>query len=136
MTIDFELNEISVIADSILKQKQYAVIIFNGPMGAGKTTLIKVLCQKLGVQNPTSSPTFSLVNEYDAGLDKIYHFDMYRLKHESEAFDFGIEDYLYSGNICFIEWAEKIPHLLPENYHIINLEILTSGLRRLKMTSN
>lgn len=136
MTIDFELNEISVIADSILKQKQYAVIIFNGSMGAGKTTLIKALCQKLGVQNPTNSPTFSLVNEYDAGLDKIYHFDMYRLKHESEAFDFGIEDYLYSGNICFIEWAEKIPHLLPENYHIINLEILTSGLRRLKMTSN
>lgn len=132
-TIDFALSDIKNVAKHILEKTQHPVMIFNGAMGAGKTTLIKVLCQELGVQSPTSSPTFSLVNEYEIPQGKIYHFDMYRLKTEAEALDFGLEDYLYSGHRCFIEWAEKIPNLLPEKYHILNLKILENGLRSLEL---
>lgn len=132
-TIDFALSEIKSVAQQVLEKTQHPVMIFNGAMGAGKTTLIKVLCQELGVQSPTSSPTFSLVNEYEIPQGKIYHFDMYRLKTEAEALDFGLEDYLYSGHRCFIEWAEKIPNLLPEKYHILNLKILENGLRSLEL---
>jgi tRNA threonylcarbamoyladenosine biosynthesis protein TsaE len=103
-------------------------------MGAGKTTLIKVLLQSLGVNDTTSSPTFALVNEYENQQgEKIYHFDMYRLKSEMEALDFGIEDYLYSGHWCFIEWAEKIPNLLPEQYARIDLNVLPDGKRKLTL---
>lgn len=132
-TLDFALSDIKSVAKHILEKTQHPVMIFNGAMGAGKTTLIKVLCQELGVQSPTSSPTFSLVNEYEIPQGKIYHFDMYRLKTEAEALDFGLEDYLYSGHRCFIEWAEKIPNLLPEKYHILNLKILENGLRSLEL---
>jgi tRNA threonylcarbamoyladenosine biosynthesis protein TsaE len=85
-------------------------------MGNGKTTLIKQLCKKLGVSESTSSPTFSIVNEYKTDKNNtIYHFDFYRIKNESEVLDFGYEEYLYSGNYCFIEWPEKIPNMLPDD---------------------
>jgi tRNA threonylcarbamoyladenosine biosynthesis protein TsaE len=88
----------------------------------------------LGVNDATSSPTFSLVNEYENQQgEKIYHFDMYRLKSEMEALDFGIEDYLYSGHWCFIEWAEKIPNLLPAQYARIDLSVLPDGKRKLTL---
>jgi tRNA threonylcarbamoyladenosine biosynthesis protein TsaE len=93
--------------------------------------LEKALSKRLGVENPTSSPTFSLVNEYQAKEGLVYHFDVYRLKNEMEALDFGIEDYLYSGNWCFIEWAEKIPNLIPEKHNVITIEILDYGNRKL-----
>ncbi len=84
------------------------VLLFHGEMGVGKTTLIKVLAKALGVEGATSSPTFSLVNEYQSIDNQIvYHFDFYRLKNETEALDMGADEYLYSGNWCFIEWAEK-----------------------------
>tara|TARA_B100000809_G_C15139518_1_gene532425 strand:- start:1836 stop:2261 length:426 start_codon:yes stop_codon:yes gene_type:complete len=90
------------------------VILFYGEMGVGKTTLIKVLCQQLGVQEPTNSPTFSIVNEYLSNQNKtIYHFDFYRIEKEEEVFDMGYEDYFYDNSYCFIEWPEKIPNLLP-----------------------
>jgi len=83
-------------------------------MGAGKTTLIKAVCEALGVKDTISSPTFSIVNEYRAADGKkIYHFDFYRIKSENEAYDMGYEDYFYSGAYCFIEWPEKIASLLP-----------------------
>ena len=92
------------------------VILFYGEMGVGKTTLIKVLCKELGVDEPTNSPTFSIVNEYLSTNNKsIYHFDFYRVEKEEEVFDLGYEDYFYSGNYCFVEWPEKISNLLPEN---------------------
>lgn len=92
------------------------VIIFNGDLGAGKTTFIKAVCKELGVEEVVSSPTFSLVNQYESDGPVIYHFDFYRLKNETEALDMGYEEYFYSGSYCFVEWPSKIPNLLPEHY--------------------
>ncbi len=92
------------------------IFLFYGDMGAGKTTFIKSLCDCLGVNEPVTSPTFSIVNEYDGQAARIYHFDFYRLKNQSEALDMGYEEYFYSGNYCFIEWPEKIAGLLPLHY--------------------
>ncbi len=98
------------IVDCIKNNK---VIAFYGKMGTGKTTLIKAICKKLGVIDAMSSPTFSIVNEYvTATGEVIYHFDFYRINSEEEAMDLGYENYFYSGDLCFIEWPEKIPHLL------------------------
>jgi tRNA threonylcarbamoyladenosine biosynthesis protein TsaE len=135
MEIIFSLNEIKYVATKILSENPNKVILFNGPMGVGKTTLIKELAKLVGVKEVTSSPTFSLVNEYKA-LDNqfVYHFDVYRLKNEIEALDMGIDEYLYSGNWCFIEWAENIPSLIPEIHSIIKIELLTDGKRWLNLS--
>ena len=102
-------------------------------MGAGKTTLIKALAKSIGVIDATSSPTFSLVNEYQTDSeDFVYHFDVYRLKNESEAYDMGMEEYLFSGHWCFIEWAEKIPTLIPNEHSIIKIKALSNGARELE----
>lgn len=135
MEIIFSLDELKQVAKKIILEKPHKVILFHGNMGIGKTTLIKALAKELGVTDATSSPTFSLVNEYKAD-DKlmVYHFDMYRLKSEIEALDMGIDDYLYSGNWCFIEWAEKIPNLIPDDFTTINLSLATDGKRNLRLT--
>jgi tRNA threonylcarbamoyladenosine biosynthesis protein TsaE len=135
MEIIFSLDEIKQVAKKIILEKPHKVILFHGNMGVGKTTLIKALAKELGVTDATSSPTFSLVNEYQAEENqKVYHFDMYRLKSEIEALDMGIEDYLYSGNWCFIEWAEKIPNLLPDDFSTIILSQSVDGKRNLRLT--
>jgi tRNA threonylcarbamoyladenosine biosynthesis protein TsaE len=103
-------------------------------MGVGKTTLIKELCKILGVEDATSSPTFSLVNEYYASNNQIvYHFDFYRLNKETEALDMGVDDYLYSGNWCFIEWSEKIASLIPKEHSVVTIELLADGKRSLEL---
>jgi len=108
--------DLDQICEKLIEQFHHKVILFYGEMGNGKTTLIKQLCKKLGVTEPTSSPTFSIVNEYKTNDNKtIYHFDFYRIKDETEVLDFGYEEYLYSNNFCFIEWPEKIPNMLPED---------------------
>lgn len=130
----FSLDEIEAIAKKILSENPQKVILFNGNMGVGKTTLIKALAKKLGVNDVTSSPTFSLVNEYQVNNNEmLFHFDVYRLKNETEAMDMGIEEYLYSGNWCFIEWAEKIPNLIPNEHSIITIELLNDGKRKLTL---
>lgn len=135
MEITFSLNEINNVAELIVAAKPNKVILFNGEMGAGKTTFVKQLCKTLGVTEATSSPTFSLVNEYETTDNQtIYHFDFYRLKNEIEALDMGVDDYLYSGNWCFIEWAENIASLIPETHSTITIEALPDGKRLLKLS--
>jgi tRNA threonylcarbamoyladenosine biosynthesis protein TsaE len=107
------------------------IFLFYGDMGAGKTTLIKSLCEGLGVHEPVTSPTFSIVNEYEGEGTRVFHFDFYRLKNQSEALDMGYEEYFYSGNYCFIEWPEKIADLLPPHYIHINIQVLDSNERLL-----
>lgn len=134
MEIIFSLDEIQEVAQKILAEKPHKVILFHGNMGVGKTTLIKALAIELGVKDATSSPTFSLVNEYHTDDNQyVYHFDVYRLKSEAEALDMGIDEYLYSGHWCFIEWAEKIPNLLPEHYSTIDLSITVEGKRDFRL---
>ncbi len=137
MNLEFSIEQINEAAKAVLSANPNKVILFNGEMGVGKTTLIKVLCKALGVQETTSSPTFSLVNEYQTQKGElVYHFDVYRLKNESEAFDMGMDEYLYSGAWNFIEWAEKIPSLLPYHYSIIDLKKLPNENRQLVLTNH
>ena len=132
MEIIFSQDEIDTVAKKVLSENPKKVILLYGAMGVGKTTLIKSLAKNLGVKQATSSPTFSLVNEYQITPNQfIYHFDVYRLKKESEALDMGIDEYLYSGNWCFIEWSEKIPNLLPDDYSEITIKISDNGNRYL-----
>jgi tRNA threonylcarbamoyladenosine biosynthesis protein TsaE len=126
------LIELPGIASEIISfASNTRIFLFYGDMGAGKTTLIKSLCACLGTQEPVTSPTFSIVNEYIGTTGSIYHFDFYRLKNETEALDMGYEEYFYSGNYCFIEWPEKIPGLLPENYTRITLKVLDNNQREI-----
>ena len=133
--ITFSLDEIENTARSIVAEKPNKVILFYGEMGAGKTTFIKQLAKELGVTEATSSPTFSLVNEYHT-IDNqvVYHFDFYRLNKETEALDMGVDDYLYSGHWCFIEWAENIPNLIPDLHSIITIKELADGRRLLELS--
>lgn len=134
MDIVFSLDQIKEVAEQVLSQNPKKIILFNGEMGVGKTTLIKQLCKNLGVEDATSSPTFSLVNEYYTSNNQIvYHFDFYRLNKETEALDMGVDDYLYSGNWCFIEWSEKIANLIPEEHSTVSIELLADGKRELKL---
>ena len=119
------LEDIEKIAKRLLEQSgTHKIWLFYGEMGSGKTTLIKALCHAMRVQDPTASPTFSIINEYLAqGSQKIFHFDFYRIKNEEEAYNIGTEDYFYSGNYCFIEWPEKIPSLIPSSHVDINIQV-------------
>jgi tRNA threonylcarbamoyladenosine biosynthesis protein TsaE len=132
----FTEADLPAISKDLLKHLPIGVLLFDGPMGAGKTTLIKGMCAALGVVDQVSSPTYSLVNEYaTAEGEVLYHFDLYRLEAEEEAYDFGVEEYLHSGHWCFIEWPEKIRNLLPEQYASLKLEVLPSGERRLTLST-
>lgn len=123
----FSLEEIDQVAEFFWqRQANGRVFAFHGDLGAGKTTFIKALCKVKGIKEVTSSPTFSLVNEYvyvdEGGHEQhIYHLDMYRIRDEEEAIQAGIEDYLYSDSICLIEWPEKITGLLPEDTRHVSL---------------
>lgn len=99
------------------------IFLFDAQMGAGKTTFIKELCQTLGVMDTMSSPTYSIVNEYTGAIDIIYHFDLYRVYSLNECHDFGMEEYLYSGNYCFIEWPEIANSLYPEDAVKVSIRI-------------
>jgi tRNA threonylcarbamoyladenosine biosynthesis protein TsaE len=135
MNFTFSLDQLEEVAAQIIANNPKKVILFNGEMGVGKTTLIKQLCKSLGITEATSSPTFSLVNEYQTIDNQIvYHFDFYRLNHETEALDMGVDDYLYSNNWCFIEWAEKIPNLIPDAHSVINITLLADGKRFLVLS--
>ena len=126
------LNGLSDAASRLLAAVgNQRVLLFYGAMGAGKTTLISAICQQLGVTDPTSSPTFAIVNEYDSAAGPLYHFDFYRIKSEQEAFDLGYEDYFYSGSYCLVEWPEKIASLLPEDAARIHITVTGDGTRHI-----
>ena len=111
------------------------VFAFDGKMGAGKTTFIKCLCEAMGTEDIVNSPTFAIVNVYEVEAkgerQEVYHFDCYRIKDIREALDMGTEEYLYSGNYCFIEWAEMIEPLLPEDTVWVKIEVMDNGERQL-----
>ncbi|HWV32760.1 MAG TPA: tRNA (adenosine(37)-N6)-threonylcarbamoyltransferase complex ATPase subunit type 1 TsaE [Dyadobacter sp.] len=130
-----ELDELGNVSEALLRLgADTPVWLFEGQMGAGKTTLIKALCSHLGVTTHVQSPTFSLVNEYDAGGRTIYHFDFYRIKDETEALDMGVEEYFDSGDLCFVEWPGKVENLWPLNYMQLHLEADETGMRILEVT--
>ncbi|GAB3017435.1 tRNA (adenosine(37)-N6)-threonylcarbamoyltransferase complex ATPase subunit type 1 TsaE [Spirosoma pulveris] len=128
------LDELDTMARKLLAEgREHPVWLFEGDMGAGKTTLIKSICRSLGVLSMVQSPTFSIVNEYTTHEGhSVYHFDCYRLRNEAEALDIGLEEYMYSGDYCFIEWPERIASLWPATYYQIHISADTAGRRTVK----
>ena len=131
----FTLENIDKAAAKFLKELgDRKIVAFYGSMGAGKTTFIKAICDVLGVTDTVNSPTFAIVNEYLAASgDSVYHFDFYRIKKIEEAYDFGYEDYFYSGDLCLIEWPELIEELLPEDTVRVKIEEIETGERVLTL---
>lgn len=133
MEIAYQLIDVEEVAKQLIKHFKTKTILFYGNMGVGKTTLIKALVKELGSLDTISSPTFSIVNEYELPNDKIFHFDLYRINTIEEAYNFGIEEYLDSEHWIFIEWPELIKPLLSANFDVINLEINTDNIRKLTL---
>ncbi|MDK2978585.1 MAG: tRNA threonylcarbamoyladenosine biosynthesis protein TsaE [Bacteroidales bacterium] len=129
------LSDLNVVAEKFLRLTQNKkVFAFFGPMGVGKTTFIKALCNELDVVEIVTSPTFALINEYQTSNGEIiYHFDFYRIKKIEEVFDFGYEDYFYSGNYCFIEWPDKVAEILPENVVFVQMIENKDGSRTINI---
>ncbi len=137
MEVTFSLNEMQSVVKQLLNTPGLKkVITFHAEMGVGKTTFIKEIVKQLGVEDNSSSPTFSLVNEYTTSNgETVYHFDLYRLNNEEEAYDMGIDEYFYSGNWCFIEWPEKTPNLIPIDHASIHMKITDKGERELRLAN-
>lgn len=128
-SLEFTLEELPIAAKFAVKALESdKIVLFYGEMGAGKTTLVNEICKFLGVKNPTSSPTYSIVNEYQSSVGIIYHLDLYRLKNLNEALDAGIEEILFSNNLCFVEWPQIIVPLLANHY--VAIHITNIGLKR------
>ena len=127
-TKEFHINgvdELSQVSDYLISLRDESdIIAFYGPMGAGKTTLIKNLCHKMGVTDEVNSPTFAIVNEY-VTLDgeSVYHFDFYRIKKLEEVYDIGYDNYFYSGNLCLLEWPEMIDPLMPDRFIRVDIAL-------------
>lgn len=129
MTITYTLAEISEVARKLISQANHKILLFDAEMGMGKTTLITEICKQLGVTDSISSPTYSLVNEYEGNHSLIYHFDFYRIKDEEEAYQIGFEEYLERDAWIFIEWPDKIKNLLPSEVQKVKIEQNTKGKR-------
>lgn len=125
------LEELDKVAEAVIESLDgRTVVAFDAPMGAGKTTLISRIASLLGATDAVTSPTFAIVNQYEGSERTIYHFDMYRIERMEEALDFGSEEYLSSGELCLVEWPEKIEPLLPEDTMVVRIEILSETSRR------
>ena len=134
--IKYKLENIELAVNFILSNINTRFLLFNGTMGSGKTTLIKAIVSKLGSTDSVSSPTFSLVNEYEINNSIAYHFDFYRIENETEVLDIGIEDYFLEDSWCFMEWSEKIPNLIPDNVNYINFKVLDDDNRTIEIDLN
>ena len=135
MVVEFMLSGIEEAVSAIISATEHRpVLALEGQMGAGKTTLITAVCRHLGVTDPISSPTFSIINEYRTVKGEvIYHMDLYRLNSESEAINAGVEDCLFSGNRCFVEWPERIPGIFPSDALRGRLTVAPNSMRRLEI---
>ncbi|EAS19480.1 conserved hypothetical protein [Flavobacteria bacterium BBFL7] len=132
MNITYHIDDIDQVARQILSQTSNKVFLLDAPMGSGKTTLINAMCKQLGIKEVTSSPTFSIVNEYKTDKLTVYHFDLYRIKDKTELFDIGIEEYLDSNAYLFIEWPDLlIPYL--EQFTTVKIEIIDTDLRKISL---
>ena len=128
------LDELDTVAEAVINSLDgRTVVAFDAPMGAGKTTLISRIAALLGAEDSVTSPTFAIVNQYEGTEHTIYHFDMYRIERVEEALDFGSEEYLSSGDLCFVEWPEKIEPLLPDDTMVVRIEILSDTARRFEI---
>ena len=134
--IDYQIEDINQIATKILGKTSSKILLFEGEMGSGKTTLIKSLVNNMVTKDTVGSPTFSLVNEYDTERGIIYHFDLYRIENKDELLDLGFEDYLDKGSWVFIEWPEKAEEYLQLNYNRILLKVKKNSTRNLKLITN
>lgn len=132
MTITYSLKDLDSAARQLINHTKSKTILFNAEMGMGKTTLIKAIVKALGCDDDVSSPTFSLVNEYQSKTNIIYHFDLYRIEEEEELYNLGIEDYLYSNNWILVEWPNLLKPLLQEEYTFISITKLENGDRCLE----
>ena len=126
-TKDFKVSSIEELSKvceylAILSDKQ-KILLFSGEMGAGKTTLIKEFCKSIGVNDEVSSPTFSLVNEYESEFGTVYHFDLYRIQSEEELYDIGYEDYFFSGYLCLVEWPEMASEIIPTKHVFVKIRV-------------
>lgn len=135
MDLIFSLPDIATAAAKLLAiSQEYKVIAFHGEMGAGKTTLVHALCTALGVKGNISSPTFSIINEYSTPAgDPVYHIDLYRVKDNMEAINAGVEDCLYSGQACWVEWPERAPSIFPEKTLHISILVVDTNTRKLQI---
>jgi tRNA threonylcarbamoyladenosine biosynthesis protein TsaE len=127
-------DELDTVAEAVINSLDgRTVVAFDAPMGAGKTTLISRIAALLGAEDSVTSPTFAIVNQYEGTEHTIYHFDMYRIERVEEALDFGSEEYLSSGDLCLVEWPEKIEPLLPDDTMVVRIEILSDTARRFEI---
>jgi tRNA threonylcarbamoyladenosine biosynthesis protein TsaE len=130
----YSLSDIQNAASWLIQNlKNDKIWCFSGAMGSGKTTLIAEVCKQLGIIDTVSSPTYGLVNEYRSGTLKVFHFDFYRIENEQEAIEVGVDEYFNSGNICMIEWPQKIAGLLPDKFVQIELRIFEDNSRQLSL---
>lgn len=134
--MQIRINHIGDLAEAarqfVAVMGERKVFAFYGRMGAGKTTFIKAVCEAMGVEDVINSPTFAIVNEYmDGHGQPVYHFDFYRLKRAAEAYDIGFDDYVYSGNVCLMEWPEVVEELLPDDVVRVKIEEQDDGSRTL-----
>lgn len=129
----YRLNDIDATAANVLEHLNSKTILFNGAMGAGKTTFINALLKAMKSEDVATSPTFSIVNEYQLPNDKAYHFDFYRIESIDEVYNFGIEDYLNSNSWLFMEWAERIEALIPKDAQVITITTIDNTTRLLKL---
>jgi len=133
MIIEYDFDEIESTAEAILSHLHSKIVLFKGPMGAGKTTLIKSMVKKLGSTDNVSSPTFALMNVYYATKTVIHHYDFYRIDNPAEALDFGFDEYLEQKALNLIEWPDIIVGLLPKEHVVIELSKISDSKRKLKL---
>jgi len=133
MIIEYDFDEIEGAVEAILKHAHSKIILFQGPMGSGKTTLIKSMVRKLGSSDPVTSPTFTLMNEYFAAKNQIYHYDFYRIKNLTETMDFGFDEYLEKYAWHLIEWPDIIRGLLPKKFVVLEISKISDRKRKIEL---